>query len=67
MQAENVSGEPYRPHTVTARVEGHSAKYIVLLDDGRWTCTCDDPATCAHVAAVQLVTGHPGPARKEQR
>ncbi|MDF5758564.1 hypothetical protein [Spongiactinospora sp. TRM90649] len=32
--------------------------YRVRLDAGRWECSCTGDA-CAHLAAVQLVTGHP--------
>jgi hypothetical protein len=47
---------------VIARVrssrEGGPA-YAVDLLDGVWSCTCGDGSGCAHVAAVQLATGHP--------
>jgi hypothetical protein len=36
--------------------------YAVDFLDGVWDCTCTRPAPCAHVAAVQLVTGHAGAA-----
>jgi hypothetical protein len=32
--------------------------YCVDFLDGVWTCTCRDGGGCAHVAAVQIVTGH---------
>ena len=51
-----------RPEFVSARVVGHHAAYLVRLQRGAWTCSCQsvfsDGQTCAHVAAVQLVTGH---------
>lgn len=56
------------PARITAAV--HSSRddrripYCVQLRGGVWTCTCDRPA-CAHVAAVQLATGHPSAAAKE--
>lgn len=53
-----------RPDVVYARVVGHSSTYVVTLAEGAWNCTCSRPAECAHVAAVQLVTGHPSLARK---
>lgn len=52
---------PRRPHSVIAQVVGHRSTYLVHLDDGTWSCTCHIP-DCPHVAAVQLVTGHPSPA-----
>lgn len=52
---------------VLADVVGHSSTYVVRLDDGVWTCPCGKPATCAHVGAVQLVTGYPGVAWKEEQ
>jgi hypothetical protein len=51
------------PHELVAKVEGHHGRYIVDFLDGTWTCTCCKPA-CAHLAAVQLVTGHTSPAAK---
>ncbi len=55
------------PYYVIADVVGHSSTYLVRLDDGVWTCTCGKPESCAHVGAVQLVTGHPGVARKADK
>lgn len=52
------------PHAVTAIVHGHNRLYAVDFAYGAWWCTCDRPLPCAHVAAVQLVTGHPSPAAK---
>lgn len=56
-----------RADAVHAYVDGHSSTYVVDLADGAWTCTCHRPAECAHVVAVQLVTGHPSLARKEPK
>lgn len=57
-----------RPYHVAAVVKGHTARRVVDLTDGRWSCTCkaviDDGQPCAHVAAVQLVTGWPSAAAK---
>ncbi|MEU4577472.1 hypothetical protein [Nonomuraea sp. NPDC023979] len=53
-----------RADVVRAHVDGHSSTYLVHLVDNTWSCTCRRPAECAHVAAVQLVTGHPSLARK---
>ena len=57
------------PHEVVARVRGHEDTYTVrLIHVFGWRCTC--PQThpggdwCAHIAAVQLVTGHPSAAAK---
>lgn len=36
--------------------------YAVDCDAGQWTCTCRLTTGCAHIAAVQLVTGHPSEA-----
>ena len=56
------------PDFVSAKVEGHNGRYYVHLLDGRWTCSCkavvDDGQDCAHLAAVQLVTGHESAAAK---
>lgn len=57
-------GPELLPVQVEAVVKGNSATYLVDLIDGRWRCPCGEPAACAHVAAVQLVTGHDGLARK---
>jgi uncharacterized Zn finger protein len=55
------------PAFVRARVAGRGSTYFVRLNDGVWTCSCGEPDSCAHTAAVQLVTGHEGlasPARE---
>lgn len=49
---------------VWAEVFGHADIYRVKHAADGWSCTCDRPAPCPHVAAVQLVTGHPSAARK---
>lgn len=54
-----------RPGSVVARVETsrpNSHRYYVVdrSSGARWACTCDawqSGMPCAHVAAVQLVTG----------
>jgi uncharacterized Zn finger protein len=51
-------GDP--PTFVRARVSGRQTTYFVRLTDGVWACSCGEPDSCAHVAAVQLVTGHDG-------
>jgi uncharacterized Zn finger protein len=53
-----------RPHGVAAYVDGHNGRYTVRFEAGAWSCTCPDGVACAHVAAVQLVTGWQGPASK---
>lgn len=66
-------GEPQRAVEVRAHVDGYTSTYIVAFNGSRWACTC--PAigdSCAHVAAVQLVTGqlvtgHPSKAAKPHR
>ncbi|MDH2425734.1 hypothetical protein [Sphaerisporangium sp. TRM90804] len=50
-----------RPFFVEARVRGHHSDYIVRHELRAWTCTCHADG-CAHVAAVQLATGHPSAA-----
>lgn len=53
------------PCIVSADVIGQHSTYMVGLPYGKqeWTCTCHND-DCAHVAAVQLVTGHPSKAAK---
>lgn len=59
------------PGYVKASVRGHNGTYVVRLGDHRWVCSCksvlDDGRECAHVAAVQLVTGYPSAASKPVR
>lgn len=63
--------DPDRPEFVQARVVGHQATYRVHLLDGVWSCSCasvwSDCEPCAHLAAVQLVTGHPSAAARSVR
>ena len=65
--------EPYatRPRYVVAQVRSsrpeRTQAYIVDLLDSTWSCTCaagNRRAPCPHIAAVQLVTGHPSAAAK---
>lgn len=56
-----------RPHTVGALVQGYSARYWVEFEGGRWLCSCGATEPCAHIAAVQHVTGWPSPAAKPVR
>lgn len=61
-------GEPQRAAEVRAHVDGYTSTYIVAFNGDGWGCTC--PAigdSCPHVAAVQLVTGHPSKAAKPRR
>lgn len=60
-------GKDRRADAIAADVVGHSSTYVVRLADGVWSCTCGKPAECAHVAAVQLATGHPSLARRVTR
>ena len=65
--AQVAAGTSAPPYTVTAKVLSSrmdGTHYWVRLKHGEWSCTCTTPL-CAHLAAVQLVTGHPSPARKE--
>ncbi|TDD54560.1 hypothetical protein E1286_05045 [Nonomuraea terrae] len=49
---------------VIAYVHGQSRTYQVTLGRRGWSCTCEEANSCPHAAAVQLVTGHDGLARK---
>jgi uncharacterized Zn finger protein len=60
-------GNDEPPTMVRARVRGRSARYFVRFSDGRWLCSCGEPDSCAHVAAVQLCTGHDGLAEPSRR
>lgn len=59
------------PGRVKATVQGHRALYTVRLCDGAWSCSCkavtDDGQECAHLPAVQMVTGYPSAAAKPLR
>jgi len=50
---------------VDAQVVGRNTTHLVTFG-GDWSCTCGKPAECAHVAAVQLVTGFASAAAKRQ-
>jgi hypothetical protein len=54
------------PLAVRAHVQGQSRRYFVRRNcDSRWLCSCEAEGDgCPHIAAVQLVTGHDGLARK---
>lgn len=58
------------PCEILATVQGHRARYVVeLLDGAAWNCTCQGftlgtTRPCAHIAAVQLITGHQSAAAK---
>lgn len=54
---------PRRATFVRADVVGHNSVYLVSYGPHAWSCTCKT-LDCAHVAAVQLVTGHPSKAAK---
>lgn len=59
-------GDDGAPLAVRAHVQGQSRQYFVRRNyDGQWLCSCEmEGDGCPHIAAVQLVTGHPGLARK---
>lgn len=63
-RAGGPSDGPRRPATVRADVVGANATYFIGLEAGDWLCTCGERTGCRHIAAVQLVTGHPSPATK---
>jgi hypothetical protein len=64
-----------QPVEVVAVVVGHTGTRRVELRGGTWTCNCTIPpetpallrGTCAHRAAVQLVTNHPSAAAKPEK
>lgn len=41
-----------------------NVRYVVDFMSSAWGCTCRDGRGCAHIAAVQLVTGHESAAAK---
>ncbi|MDQ6875412.1 MAG: SWIM zinc finger domain-containing protein [Actinomycetota bacterium] len=66
LNVDTDSDREYRPLRIVGRVEGHHGIYAVdyWLKTRAWMCTCKphmdgsrDP--CAHILAVQLVTGGP--------
>jgi hypothetical protein len=54
-----------RPHRVSALVQGHFGRYLIVFKDGKWVCSCGSSEPCAHLAAVQMVTGWPSVASKQ--
>lgn len=58
-------GDARRADEVHAEVVGQSATYLVGLSLKGWSCSCDRPADCPHIAAVQIVTGWPSLARRQ--
>jgi len=58
-------GDGRRADAAYAQVAGRSATYLVELSLKGWSCTCERPADCPHIAAVQLVTGWPSLARRQ--
>jgi hypothetical protein len=62
-----VAGGP--PDEVIAKVASarpdSNRVYVVDHMDGLWTCTCRLLEGCAHIAAVQLVTGHRSAAARD--
>jgi hypothetical protein len=53
-----------RPYRVSAIVKGfHGLYWVRLQEPENWLCSCGTTG-CAHLAAVQLVTGYPGAADK---
>ncbi|MEV5710085.1 hypothetical protein [Actinoallomurus sp. NPDC052274] len=64
VSAATFAGLARVPYDVLAYVDGYRSTYIVRLVLDTWACSCAT-AGCPHVAAVQLVTGHPSVARKD--
>ena len=64
VSASSAEGAGRRAGHVIAYVTGQSGTYQVTLGRRGWSCTCGEADSCAHAAAVQLVTGHDGLARK---
>jgi hypothetical protein len=61
-----------RALTVDAKVDGHRGRHSVSYSIAAgWRCSCAHPgdglAPCPHIAAVQMVTGHPSAAEKPTR
>lgn len=54
------------PTRVGAIVQGFHGQYWVRLNREGWLCSCG-ATECAHLAAVQLVTGHPSAAEKSAK
>jgi hypothetical protein len=53
-----------RPYSIRADVMGQT-RWVVGYEDGQWWCSGPDhPQPCRHIAAVQMVTGHPSAAAR---
>ena len=73
-KAHGAYGGAPGPQRVEAKVASsrpeHPAHVVDRWDGGEWSCTCPAHARsglpCPHIAAVQLVTGWPSDARREQ-
>ncbi|WP_157253118.1 hypothetical protein [Nonomuraea typhae] len=59
----NWSKPDLRPYRVSALVKGFHGLYWVRLNADGWLCSCGT-RDCAHLAAVQMVTGYPSQASK---
>jgi hypothetical protein len=66
LTASTPASGPRQPMFVEALVEGYRSTHRVRLALSKWSCSCRCDG-CAHVAAVQLVTGHDTPARPTER
>lgn len=65
LHARYDAGQAIRPHEVIAHVVGHRSTYVVTFENSVWACTCHGSGPgCAHIAAVQLATGHDSAAAK---
>jgi hypothetical protein len=53
-----------RPYQVTAMVQGFNGRYLIIFKADQWMCSCAATDRCAHVAAVQLITGWPSAASR---
>jgi hypothetical protein len=42
---------------IAARVQGDHDEYIVVRERDRWRCVCPSRGRCAHIEAVERVTG----------
>lgn len=65
ISAATFAGTNRAPYDVLAYVDGHTGTRIIRYGSGEWGCSCRKQG-CAHVAAVQLVTGHTSAAGKPQ-
>lgn len=62
LNARTAPTGPRRPEYVDALVDGYRSTHRVHLVAEIWSCSCREDG-CAHVAAVQLATGHETAAR----